>query len=65
MSSTGIWACDIAVEYVIDGLQLRAVHVPKTMLRREYYRKLKEAGETVTAQRCTGSFVWSIRRDAL
>ena len=43
-------ACDIAVEYVIDGLQLRAVHVPKTMLRREYYRKLKEAGGTVTAQ---------------
>ena len=44
-------ACDIAVEYVIDGLQLRAVHVPKTMLRREYYRKLKEAGGTVTAQK--------------
>ena len=36
---------------MIDGLQLRAVHVPKTMLRREYYRKLKEAGGTVTAQK--------------
>ena len=44
-------ACDIAVEYVIDGLQLRAVHVHETMLRREYYRKLKEAGGTVTAQK--------------
>lgn len=37
-------ACDIAVEYVIDGLHIRAVHLPPSALRREYYRKLR--GET-------------------
>lgn len=34
-------ACDVAVEYVIDGLYLKAVHLPKSALRREYYRELK------------------------
>lgn len=44
-------ACDIAAEYVIDGLYLRAVHVPRSMVRREYYRKLKDLGGVVTAER--------------
>ncbi len=44
-------ACDIAAEYIIDGLNLRAVHVPKSMIRREYYRKLREMGGAVTAER--------------
>lgn len=44
-------ACDIAAEYVIDGLYLRAVHIPKSMVRREYYQKLKALGGTVTAER--------------
>lgn len=44
-------ACDIAAEYVMDGLYLRAVHRPKSMLRREYYQKLKALGGTVTAER--------------
>ena len=34
-------ACDIAVESVIDGLQIRAVHRPKSALRRELYRSLR------------------------
>ncbi len=38
-------ACDIAAEYVIDGLYCRAVHLPKSALRREIYRKL-EYGDT-------------------
>ena len=33
-------ACDIAAEWVLDGLQVRAVHVPKSMFRRSVYRKL-------------------------
>ncbi|MCD8023714.1 MAG: hypothetical protein LUF30_12335 [Lachnospiraceae bacterium] len=31
-------ACDIAVEYVIDHLYIRAVHHPMSALRREFYR---------------------------
>lgn len=34
-------ACDIAAEYVIDGLYIRAVHLPLSALRREYYAKLR------------------------
>ena len=33
-------ACDIAAEWVLDGLQVRAVHVPGSMFRRSVYRKL-------------------------
>lgn len=34
-------ACDIAAEYVIDGLYVKAVHRPKSALRRELYRMLE------------------------
>ncbi len=34
-------ACDIAAEYVIDGLYVKAVHLPKSGLRRELYRMLE------------------------
>lgn len=34
-------ACDIAAEYVIDGLYLKAVHLPKSSVRRELYRMLE------------------------
>lgn len=44
-------ACDIAAEHVIDDLNLRAVHVPKSPVRREYYRYLKEKGGVLTAER--------------
>ncbi len=45
-------ACDVAAEYVIDGLYVKAVHRPKSGLRRELYRML-ESGEhaVVTAER--------------
>ena len=57
-------ACDIAVESVIDGLQIRAVHRPKSALRREIYRSLRdylssfEAGQTTehrAEKRTTGT----------
>ncbi|MCC8067059.1 MAG: metallopeptidase, partial [Clostridiales bacterium] len=35
-------ACDIAVESVIDGLYLNAVHSPMSALRRRFYRTLKD-----------------------
>lgn len=35
-------ACDIAVESVIDGLDIRAVHLPKSAFRRAVYRSLRE-----------------------
>ncbi|MCD7745688.1 MAG: VWA-like domain-containing protein [Lachnospiraceae bacterium] len=35
-------ACDIAVEYIIDGLYIRAVHRPMSALRRGFYRALEE-----------------------
>lgn len=47
-------ACDIAVEAVIDGLYKRAVHQPKSSLRREVYRLIQsqeKASVIVTAER--------------
>ena len=35
-------ACDITTEWVIDGLEMRAVHVPKSMFRRRAYRELND-----------------------
>lgn len=43
-------ACDIAVEYVIDGLYLRAVHIPKTPLKREVYRWITAQDEAETKE---------------
>lgn len=44
-------ACDIAVESVIDGLDIRAVHLPKSSFRREVYRSLREAIQNYTGSR--------------
>lgn len=45
-------ACDIAAEYVIDGLYQKAVHLPKSPLRREIYRMVTpDHGAVVTAER--------------
>lgn len=40
-----VWdlSCDIAMEYVIDGLLQKCVHVPKSALRREMYLRLEKA----------------------
>ena len=41
----GYWdlSCDIAMEYVIDGLYQKCVHVPRSALRREMYLRLEKA----------------------
>ena len=45
-------ACDVAVEAVIDGLYLRAVHLPRSLVRREFYRMLQSSSDVVlTAER--------------
>lgn len=45
-------ACDVAVEAVIDGLYLRAVHLPRSSVRREFYRMLQSSSDVVlTAER--------------
>lgn len=35
-------ACDVAAEYVIDGLYLKAVHMPRSALKREFYQALRD-----------------------
>lgn len=49
---TDIWnlACDMATEYVIDGLYLKCVHVPFSPYRREWYQRLKADEKTITAE---------------
>lgn len=56
-------ACDIAAESIIDDLYLKAVHVPKRQVRREYYRKLKKQGRCCdSGAGLSVSCVRSIRR---
>lgn len=43
-------ACDMAVEYVIDDLYMKCVHVPYGAFRREWYQKLRSEDKTVTAE---------------
>lgn len=43
-------ACDIAAEFVIDGLYIACVHGRKSQVRRETYQSLKSAMKVVTAQ---------------
>lgn len=47
-----IWnvACDLAAEYVIDGLYLKCVHLPQNTYRKEWYQRLREDGKTITAE---------------
>lgn len=44
-------ACDITAEYLIDGMRIKAVHLPKSTLRREFYHQLQETEHVVTAER--------------
>lgn len=43
-------ACDIAAEYVMDGLYQSCVHAPGSHLRRECCRQMKKELKVVTAQ---------------
>lgn len=47
-----VWnvACDLAAEYVIDGLYLKCAHVPQNTYRKEWYQRLREEGKTITAE---------------
>lgn len=44
-------SCDIAVEYIIDGCNLRPVRFSRSLLRRETYRKLELSGHVLNAER--------------
>ncbi len=44
-------ACDVAVEAVIDGLYLRAVHLPRSSVQREFYQMLSSSDAVMTAER--------------
>ncbi len=48
----GLWnlACDIAVEYLIDSMDMRCLHRPQTPARRECYLRLKEKTGVMNAQ---------------
>ncbi len=43
-------ACDITAEYLLDELELRCLHLPKSALRQELYRDLRRALKVPTAQ---------------
>lgn len=43
-------ACDIAAEHLIDGLYLKAVQAPKSMFRRQAFRRLLTEGRVPTAE---------------
>ncbi|WP_027642047.1 VWA-like domain-containing protein [Enterocloster clostridioformis] len=60
----GYWdlSCDIAMEYVIDGLYQKCVYVPRSALRREIYIRLEKAlaekgpaGKTAVGKAAKGS----------
>ena len=44
-------SCDIAVEHIIDGCDLRPVRFSRSLLRRETYRKLEQSGHVLNAER--------------
>lgn len=44
-------ACDIAMEYVIDGLNDRSVRAPASYLRQDLYRRLADRMKVPTAER--------------
>lgn len=44
-------ACDMTVEYIIDGLSQKCLHRRRSLLRREWYQRMKENGGVVTAER--------------
>lgn len=44
-------ACDITTEYVLDGLYISCLHIPKRQTRRECYQQLRREMPVVTAQK--------------
>lgn len=48
----GLWnlACDIAVEYIMDGIEMKCLHRPGSPVRRECYLRLKEKTGVMNAQ---------------
>jgi len=44
-------ACDITVENLIDGLYLKCVHQPASMVKRQALQLILEEGKVLTAQR--------------
>lgn len=43
-------SCDIAVEFIIDGIELKCLHRPQSPVRRECYLRLKEKIRVMNAQ---------------
>lgn len=43
-------ACDMAVEFLIDGLYKKCVHLPQSTYRREWFQRLREEKKTITAE---------------
>ncbi|MCD8337895.1 MAG: VWA-like domain-containing protein [Lachnospiraceae bacterium] len=67
-------ACDVAVEAIIDGLYIRALHRPMSALRREFYHTLStetevhspnEAGTSFSKQKPSGEAASSIGQNHL
>lgn len=52
-------ACDITVEYLLDGLYLPCLHLRKSSLRLAVYQELKKELKVVTAQ---GVYYWITQR---
>ena len=52
-SGKRLWnlSCDIAVEHIIDGCDLRPVRFSRSLLRREIYRKLELSGHVLNVER--------------
>ncbi len=50
--AAGYWnlACDIAMEFIIDGLYRKCVHVPSPPFRRDVYLRLQKKLEVLTAE---------------
>lgn len=44
-------ACDMTVEYIMDGLSQKCLHRHRSLFRREWYQRMKENGGVVTAER--------------
>lgn len=50
-------ACDMATEFLIDGLYKKCVHLPQSSYRREWFQKLREEKKTITAEYLYRKFV--------
>lgn len=57
MDTRGKWtaehwnlACDIAVEHLIDNMEIKCLHRPRSRVRREFYLRAKENVKVMNAQ---------------